>query len=276
MDSSAPRKSYDLSELVLRPTTVVEVVDEAPDVKTFWLEGSLGSLPGQFVMLWSPQGGARPFSIHADDGDGFALTIAKIGEFTIELFKRKAGDQLGYFGPFGRPFTLEGKHIALVAGGYGAAPLSFLARRASEEGVGSELIIGARTGASLLYENSDYPAEVQRHYCTDDGSAGFTGTAPAKLANLIAGDETIDMVYTVGPELMMKEVVSVCDDAGVDCQISLERYMKCGFGICGSCCVDPLGSRMCMEGPIMSRAELREVSEFGVYHRGASGRKVYF
>jgi dihydroorotate dehydrogenase electron transfer subunit len=84
----------------------------------------------------------------------------------------------------------------------------------------------------------------------------------------------VDCIYTVGPELMMNKVIEISDEFNVDCQISLERYMKCGFGICGSCCVDPIGIRMCVEGPCMHKEVAKKITEFGKYKRDGSGLKV--
>ena len=115
---------------------------------------------------------------------------------------------------------IKGKHIALVGGGYGSAPLTFLAKQALKNNIKSELIIGARSKNLLLYMNKEYPQEIKRHYCTDDGSFGFKGFTTDKLRELLQNDKTIDMVFTVGPELMMKKVVEICDKFNIGCQIS--------------------------------------------------------
>jgi len=267
------KSSFD--DVKINSTRIVKVVDEAKDIKTFYFEGKLDARPGQFVMLYLPGLNERPFSVYVDSGH-FALTIAKLGEFTTKLYEMKVGEKLAYYGPFGKPFEIKGKHMVLVGGGYGSAPLTFLAKEALKKGIKSELIIGARTKDLLLYINKEYPKEIVRHYCTDDGSFGFKGFVTAKLTELLRNNKSIDMIYTVGPELMMKKVVEISDDFNVGCQISLERYMKCGFGICGTCCVDPDGLRMCKEGPCIDKELAKKVSEFGEYHRDASGKKVFF
>ncbi|MEK6917260.1 MAG: dihydroorotate dehydrogenase electron transfer subunit [Nanoarchaeota archaeon] len=263
-------------EYIPKKTRILDIINEASDIKTFKLQGKLNSKPGQFVMLHIPGHDQRPFSIYIDDNDSFSLTIAKVGRFTKKLFEMKISDNLVYTGPFGKPFQIKGKHIAMIGGGYGSAPLTFLGKEALKQGVKSELIIGARSKEFLLYKNNNYPVGIIRHYCTDDGSFGFKGYTTEKLKELFEQDKTIDMVYTVGPELMMKIVVEICDEFNIGCQISLERYMKCGNGICGSCCVDPDGLRMCVEGPCIDKKVAKKVSEFGNYHRDGSGKKIYF
>jgi dihydroorotate dehydrogenase electron transfer subunit len=266
---------YSYKELELKNTKIVKIIDEARGIKTFFFEGHLNALPGQFVMLYIPGLNERPFSIYEDGEKVFATTIAKLGEFTSRLFEMKEGEKLAYYGPFGKPFEIKGRHIVLVGGGYGSAPLTFLAKKALREEIKSELIIGARNKELLLYLNKEYPKEITRHYCTDDGSFGYKGFITEKLRELLQKDKTIDMIYTVGPEIMMKKVVEISDEFKVGCQISLERYMKCGIGICGSCCVDPDGLRMCKEGPCIDKELAKKVSEFGLYHRDASGKKIF-
>ncbi len=266
----------DLVGFAEKNTVLKNVIDEAENIKTFVFKGRLNSKPGQFVMLWIPGLDERPFSIYEDNGDSFSLTIARIGKFTENLFKKKSGDALAYFGPFGKPFEIRGKHIALIGGGYGSAPLTFLAKEALKKGIRSELIIGAKTKHRLLYQHNNYPMGITRHYCTDDGSCGFKGFTTDKLRELLKNDPSIDMVYAVGPELMMKEAVKVSDDFAIGCQISLERHMKCGYGICGSCSVDPSGIRMCVEGPCIDKELAKKITEFGNYHRDGSGKKIFF
>lgn len=86
--------------------------------------------------------------------------------------------------------------------------------------------------------------------------------------------EKYKMIYCVGPEPMMKAVALKSDEVNIDCQVSLESYMKCGFGICGQCVADPSGIRICKEGPVMSKEMFRKIFESGNKHRDAYGRKV--
>ncbi len=295
---------------VPKEAALKEIIDEAEGIKTFVFKTSpcFNSEPGQFVMLYLPGIGERPFSIYAQNNESFSLTIAKVGKVTSHIFNMNKGQRLYYLGPFGKPFKIKGSHIALVAGGYGAGPLSFLAKKAASQGIRVEFIIGAKSKKYLLYLNKAYPEKVNIHYCTDDGSFGFNGFATEKLKELLlkynhgekgimaANPEKqsyifvpnsrlenlnnvaspIDMAYSVGPELMMKKVVEITDSFDIGCQVSLERHMKCGFGICGSCSVDPIGIRMCVEGPCLDKKTVKKITEFGKYKRGPCGEKIYF
>ncbi|MBN2423134.1 dihydroorotate dehydrogenase electron transfer subunit [Candidatus Woesearchaeota archaeon] len=257
--------------------TIVEILnikDEAKDIKTFYFKYNLDAKPGQFFILWLPGINEKPFGVSYQDEDKFGATICKVGPFTDELFKLKKGDKIGIRGPYGTSFELKGKNIALVAGGYGVAPLSFLADEAIKKGIIVHFIYGAKTKKVLV--NCDKKSKKCKvHYTTDDGTYGLKGFTTEKLKEILE-KEKIDCIYTVGPEVMMKRVVELSDEFKVDCQLSLERYIKCGFGICGQCVVDDIGIRMCKEGPCIDKKLVKKISEFGKYKRDASGKKVEF
>ncbi len=262
---------------------VDRIVDEAKGIKSFYFKHGLNSMPGQFVMAWIPRVGEKPMSIAGDNGKEFFITVCAVGQFSIAKHKLSAGQLVGIRGPLGNPFTLKGKNIALVAGGYGAGPMAFLAETALKEGYTPKdihYLAGARTKELLLFEKRMEKAKVNVHISTNDGSKGKKGFVTDVLSELIANHEgtkqPIDMVYCCGPEMMEKAVFDIAIKEKIDCQISVERYMKCGIGICGSCCVDPTGWRMCVEGPVLDKTQLLKVKEFGAYHRDASGRKVKF
>ena len=73
---------------------------------------------------------------------------------------------------------------------------------------------------------------------------------------------------------MMKGLFDILEDAEINSEFSMERYMKCALGICGQCCVDKTGWRICVEGPVFNMDDLKLITEFGNYHRDASGLKL--
>jgi dihydroorotate dehydrogenase electron transfer subunit len=83
-------------------------------------------------------------------------------------------------------------------------------------------------------------------------------------------------VFACGPEIMQFKIAQMCEKFGVECEISLERYMKCGFGICGNCCVDDAGFTTCQAGPVVSGEASLKVAEFGKYHRDKTGVRHNF
>lgn len=258
-----------------QPTTlpIKKIVQENPAVKTFYFDINLQAKPGQFIMFWLPQEDQKPFGVSYQKNSQTGITICKVGLFTEKVFKLKEGDLVGIQGPYGTYFnTSEAKNIALVAGGYGAAPLSFLAEKNTEKNI--DFIMGAQTKDKLLFQDR-LKDKVNLHNCTDDGSCGFKGFSTEKLRKIIK-EKTIDLVCACGPELMQQKIVEICGSNNIPCQISLERYIKCGIGLCGQCTVDPLGIRMCKEGPVINKDLVKQIYEFGKYKRDASGKKVYF
>ena len=222
-----------------------EVWDVARDVKAFRFEKKLEFMPGQFVMVWLPGVGEKPFSLAWSD----LIAVKRVGPFTRRLFELKEGDRLWIRGPYGRSFDPKGEKIALAGGGIGIPPLYALARR--YKGIFKEitLIYGARSKDELaLMDIENYVDEVI--ITTDDGSAGVKGFPTDVLAER---KDDFDQVYACGPEPMLRAVLRVMDYRNV--QVSAERYMKCGIGVCGSC---NLGKYLvCRDGPVFDGLQLK-------------------
>ena len=85
-----------------------------------------------------------------------------------------------------------------------------------------------------------------------------------------------DYHYICGPEVMMRPLYGSLESNMIEGEYSMERYMKCAIGVCGQCCVDNTGWRICAEGPVFSSDQVSEIVEFGKFHRTASGMKEYF
>ncbi|MCK5020690.1 MAG: dihydroorotate dehydrogenase electron transfer subunit [Candidatus Peribacteraceae bacterium] len=257
---------------------IVDIVKETEQVKTFTFDVSLGAVPGQFAMLWIPGVDEKPFSIAYDDGKNFKVTFFAVGPMSTELSKKKIGDLIGVRGPFGTHYKWEkGNKLALLAGGYGAAPMYFVAKKAGEDCKEIDIIVGARGKEHLLYikELSSLP-NCTLHIATDDGSEGFKGYNVQVLKNLINDGKSFDNIFACGPEMMLKAVSNLSFEHKIPSQLSLERYMKCGYGLCGNCTVDPLGIRLCIDGPVVNNDICVKIEEFGKYHRDAEGRKHKF
>lgn len=269
------KHNHNCSENLEKPLAIQieKIVDEAKDFKTFIFRHKLNAAPGQFIMLWLPRIDEKPFSISYQDKNRFAVTVMKIGPFTEKLFKLKEGDKVGIRGPYGSTFKIGGKNVALVGGGCGTAPMGFLADELKKAGANVHFIIGAKSENFLIYLDRMKKSKIKTIIATDDGSAGTKGFTTDVLKHLIR-KKRIDKVYSCGPEVMLKGVVEICMENSIPCEVSMERYMKCGFGICGQCCVDNLGVRVCKEGPVFSGKIVRKMKEFGKHKRTASGKKV--
>lgn len=261
---------------------IVKIEEENSNIKTFYIKvGSEDNfLPGQFVMLWIQGVDQKPFSISGFDGETIALTVFKRGALTEKLFTFKVGDKVGITGPFGTFFSQnENTHYLLVAGGYGAAPLYFLASSLAKTNSTIDFFLGARTVEQLLFiDKIKSLTKTNLFIATDDGSEGAKGFVTdefLKQLQKIENKENV-LVCVCGPELMEKKVLDICNAEKVSAEISIERYMKCGFGVCGQCAVDPLGICMCKNGPVVKKELANQITEFGVYHRDKSGTKIYF
>ncbi len=274
-----PVQNIPLQSRLPKTYRILETKRETDMVQTFTFDGSLGALPGQFVMLWLPGVDEIPMSVAFDDGKHLRVTFFAVGDMTKELAKCKKGDLIGLRGPFGTHYTWKKKqHLMLVAGGYGAAPMYFAAHEALKDGCTLDIIVGARSKDHLLYieELSALP-RTTLHIATDDGSEGHAGYNVEVLAQFLTTHHSPStIILACGPERMLLAVSDLAHAHAVPAQLSFERYMKCGYGLCGNCTVDPSGIRLCVEGPVLDNATVRSTTEFGQYHRDALGRKQSF
>jgi len=256
----------------MRPisATITEIIDETPTIKTFKLDVSdwLRGKPGQYVMVWVRGVDEIPMTLSYDDG----ITVQSVGEATEALFKLKKGDTVGIRGPYGNGWELGGEEILLISGGVGSAPLAPLAEKASRIGVKVTTLAGYRTESEVHFENR-YRLAGDTVIATDDGSYGKKGYVTDLLKSIDLNKFT--QIYCCGPEKMMYRVLGILDEAKVarKAQFSMQRYIKCGIGVCGSCCMDPEGLRVCRDGPVFDGETLLK-SEMGKYTRDASGRRI--
>lgn len=277
----------------IRVVIIDKIVHETPTVKTIVFKDRLSSeaKPGQFLMVWIPRGEELPMSVMVPDRkdknnkDSAALTIRKHGYGSTLLFDKRPGDILGVRGPYGNEFKIgQNKKVLLVGGGTGLVPLMRLARKLNRNKIDTTIIIGARTKEEVFFERmANDLLRNTRHQVivtTEDGSYGEKGYATDAMARLVDGGKQersrknakFDCVYTCGPELMMKKVYDLAASASLPVQASLERYMKCGIGICSSCCIgDQL---VCRDGTIYNERQLSAMAEFGRIYRDKSGRRV--
>ncbi len=261
-----------------------ELVEENYRVRSFVLDKGVAAEPGQFVMVWVPRFDEKPMCVVNDAP--LTLSVANVGPFTQKLFELKQGDLLSFRGPLGNCFSLEGKggkkfgKILLAGGGYGVAALNFLAKKARQEGIEVTMVVAARRKEDLILEKEFFDKGVKVFVSTDDGSAGFKGRAHELVEKLLAEEgegnkgkegRGYDGLYACGPEKMMEALAKTSKKHGLPSQLSLERYMGCGLGVCAKC--DCGGKLVCAEGPVFSGEEALQLAEFGETHRDTMGHK---
>jgi dihydroorotate dehydrogenase electron transfer subunit len=253
---------------VPRPVRIVDRVAENHRTVTLVLDAALDCAPGQFAMLWLPGLDEKPFSISADDP--LAFTVCRVGPFSEALCALPAGGMVWFRGPFGRGFTLASgcREPILAGGGYGAAPLAFLARRLlGLPGHGRpariHAVIGARSADDLLFADRFAALGCEVHAATEDGSRGRRGLATDAVRELLdagggnrAGrsrpNNRPDRLFACGPGGMLDMLAGLARTAGVPAELSREAYLRCGVGACGSC---THGDRLvCLDGPVFEVA----------------------
>jgi dihydroorotate dehydrogenase electron transfer subunit len=261
---------------------IEETISETPTVKTLVFKDDLSytAKPGQFLMVWIPRIEEIPMSVMINSKYSYAaVTIRKSGIGSTALFDRKKGDLIGLRGPYGNKFILKKSYqnILIIGGGTGLVPLLRLASYASKKKIKAAIVLGARTKREVFFEKiarkitemSDSTFLV----CTDDGSYGIKGTTVSVMSSLVKKN-IFDCVFTCGPELMMKGVVGLATENSTPVQASLERYMKCGIGICGSCCLD--SSLVCQDGTVFDGRQLSKILDFGISYRDKDGQKINY
>jgi dihydroorotate dehydrogenase electron transfer subunit len=170
-------------------------------------------------------------------------------------------------GPLGRPFIPPADPVGcvLVGGGYGTAPLFFLAGELRARRCRVDFVIGAATAARLLDAMEAKRLGHSLTVTTDDGSAGRRGLVTDPLPDLLERTGA-GRVYACGPMPMLAAVSRVAATAGVPCQVAVEEQMACGTGICFSCVLPVRGNgeaagearmaRSCLEGPVFDGAAI--------------------
>lgn len=260
----------------MRTTQILEIRNESPTVKTFVFTDRLCSKakPGQFLMLWIPGIDEIPLSIMDTSNGIVSVSVKAVGDATRYMHAMQTGAIIGIRGPFGNSFTETRGRALLVGGGTGTAPLLFLAKQLSTKTDRLTFVEGAKTKEELLFLKQigkicEYKNTITT---TEDGTAGFQCLVTKPLSDVL-DREHFDMIYTCGPEVMVKKIFEMTDKRKLPIEASLERLMRCGIGLCGSCVIGKY--RVCRDGPVFTGAQLREIkNELGTSKIGIDGSKV--
>ena len=266
----------------LRIIKIENIVEETPTVRTLAFRDGTSSKAGagQFLMVWIPGVEELPMSVMIWHEKFYAaVTVRKKGYGSTSLYDKKVGEKLGVRGPYGNFFEIQedAKKVLLVGGGTGLVPLIRLAGHLNSARIDTTLIIGAKTHSEVFFEKLAIKCLGDTNHqvvvTTEDGSYGIKGQTTDAMLDLISA-ERFDTIYTCGPEGMMKKVLNLAEARSIPLQASLERYMKCGIGICASCCI---GDRLvCKDGSIFNSKDLSSLSEFGLEYRDKTGRKCRY
>jgi dihydroorotate dehydrogenase electron transfer subunit len=227
--------------------------------------------PGQFVSIGVDGAGAilrRSFSIYQVSQHGpWAGTIEIIfdvvGPGTAWLATRGKHDVVDLVGPLGRPFPLPTQPVTclLVGGGYGAAPLLYLAHALQQQGLRVDLVCGAKTQDRIFNAIEAKRVSASAVFTTEDGSLGTRGMVTDVMDRVI-DNASAGVIYACGPMGMLAAVARVAQRRDIPCQVAVEEHMACSTGVCWTCVIpvrrkDGLRNlRACMEGPVFNAARV--------------------
>ncbi|CCH78984.1 Dihydroorotate dehydrogenase electron transfer subunit [Nostocoides japonicum T1-X7] len=231
--------------------------------------------PGQFVAV--AVGGEEPatllrrcFSLHKVSPAGahrgtVDLVVSAVGAGTRWLTALRTHDRTDVVGPLGRPFPLPKEPVAtvLVGGGYGSAPLFWLADTLRSRGCRVDMVLGAATEERLFGAVEARRSADSVVVTTDDGSVGHRGWVSDVLPAVITHSRAA-VVYACGPMGMLRSVTEVAAEHGAVAQVAVEESMACGVGVCMTCVMPVRGNdgatrmvRSCVEGPVFRGDRVR-------------------
>lgn len=227
---------------------VAEVVKHSKNIATIYFNKKIPSQPGQFVMLNLFGYEEIPLSLSSPN----SVTVKAVGETTRAIVESNF-KLVGIRGAFGKPFSFADKSL-LIAGGIGIAPLRYLYNSLRSRGYEVELVYGAKSAEELIWVK-EFENAV---FATEDGSFGVKGTVLDILR--YKNFDIFNRIYCCGKEEMMKEVYKLLKAKNClnKAEFSLERFMRCGIGVCGSCMLKN-GMRVCKDGPVFKAENLEGI-----------------
>lgn len=229
--------------------TTIKFVVKAPEI-------AKKALPGQFIILRLDERGERvPFTISGVDGENVTIIVQVVGGTTMRMNGLKAGDGfLDFVGPLGKPTELDdlkGKNVCVIGGGLGTAIAYPQAKYLHEIGANVDVIMGFKNKDIIILEDELENCSDNLYITTDDGSYGRQGFVTQVLEDLLKEGKIYDHILTIGPAIMMKNVVNITKAHDIPTTVSMNSIMVDGTGMCG-CCRLTVGGEMkfaCVDGP---------------------------
>ena len=230
--------------------------------------------PGQFVNIQVGTGVDPllriPLSVSGVNREAGIIEVLyeEVGPKTRALSQFGPDAALLTLGPLGKGFVPppEDTRVVLVGGGIGVPPLLYWGLELGQREYQTALLVGARTADRHLPSELLAPAADAVRLATDDGSLGHVGLVTDLLQHELA-EKGPCAVYCCGPHAMMQAVATMCLEAQVPCQVSLEEYMACGIGICVGCAVELATAkgdtdygryaRVCVDGPAFDARQIK-------------------
>lgn len=218
--------------------------------------------PGQFVMIKNENGSTylrRPFGVADINGDKLTLIYRLAGKGTKELAGLQAGADISVEGPLGHGFKLAEGLTLVIGGGVGIAPIVYTARKLAEGGSKPVVLLGTRNASEGFWQDYFKDSAEEIFITTDDGSVGMKGFAIDAIP-VILEKHDIKNILICGPTIMMEGIAKLAIKQGINCQVSLEKRMACGIGVCLGCTFEgkKTGKRwkICGDGPVFEAEEV--------------------
>ncbi|MFH1542667.1 MAG: dihydroorotate dehydrogenase electron transfer subunit, partial [bacterium] len=196
----------------------------------------------------------------------FELLYEVVGQGTKLLSQTKVGTELDILGPLGNGFSIDNNkklHI-VVGGGMGVAPLMELTAKLKQPNSKIIVLIGANTKENALLEREFMDIADKVYVTTDDGSYGEKGFVTELLTGIQNNAMPTNLyekttIYACGPKPMLKAVAEIAAKKKIDCQVSVEQRMACGFGTCLGCVIETINGykKVCEDGPVFNSKEIK-------------------
>lgn len=262
-----------------------DIREEIQDVKTFFWhfenpedqKAFRTFMPGQFAQFNVLGAGEIAISLPpSPTEDKLFFTTRKVGSVTAAMHAMKPGDRFAVRGPYGNGFPMKdyfGRNLIIVAGGIGLIPLRSVIMYAlhnRDKYQKIQVFYGSRTPKDLMYTQNleawQKDSGFECHLTVDradenwKGNVGVVGTLFKKPGIEMPIDNTT--VFICGPPVMFRFVLADLKGMGYDDRnmvSTLERYMKCGVGKCGHCCIGV--AYVCTDGPVFTLAQIHKLGE---------------
>jgi dihydroorotate dehydrogenase electron transfer subunit len=215
--------------------------------------------PGQFFeFLTDVRFLPRALSVADKEKNILTFVLRVVGEGTSWLSRLNEGAKISIRGPLGHGVSLPGEGpVMLLAGGVGAAPLHYLARKLKERGLPAFALLAASTESELILVDEFRLLCEEVFFATDDGSLGKKGFLTDVLSLLPKVGEA-RLLFACGPEAMFSALKRLKLSQPV--YAFLESRMGCGTGLCVGCAVlgnDDKYHRVCLEGPVFNLEDIK-------------------
>ena len=246
-------------QIISKRTLAKEIYDMTilcPDVAQVASAGQFVNIRADGFML------RRPISIcDIDKTKGTIRIIFEVrGNGTKELSQLAENQLIDIVAPLGgRGFKMdEYKTAVIIGGGIGTPPMLAVAKKF---GSNATVISGFRNASAAILQEDFKAVGAKTILCTDDGSAGRKGFVTEALNEVLA-ENTPDIIYACGPNIMLRKIIGTAKEKGVKCQVSLEERMGCGVGACLVCACRTIRNgeeyyaHVCKDGPVFNAEEV--------------------